>query len=83
MSNVRYEVESSRSAEAAAFAHVRSCVICSPNLLVLAEIISEYHLRRVMTDAHEKRLVEALKKFDEHGDTAPAHVLVSELFRPF
>lgn len=28
----------------------------------------------VMTDAHEKRLIEALKKVDELGDIAPAHV---------
>lgn len=27
-----------------------------------------------MTDAHEKRLIEALKKVDAHGDVAPAHV---------
>jgi len=27
-----------------------------------------------MTDAHEKRLIEALRKVDAHGDIAPAHV---------
>ena len=27
-----------------------------------------------MTDAHEIKLVEALKKVDLHGDVAPAHV---------
>jgi hypothetical protein len=27
-----------------------------------------------MTDAHEKRLIEALRKVDAHGDVAPAHV---------
>ena len=27
-----------------------------------------------MTDAQEKRLIEALKKVEEHGDVAPAHV---------
>jgi hypothetical protein len=45
-----------------------------PNLPVLAEILLKYHLRRVMMDAHEKRLIEALKKVDRHGDIAPAHV---------
>ena len=27
-----------------------------------------------MTDAQEKRLIEALRKVDAHGDVAPAHV---------
>jgi len=27
-----------------------------------------------MTDAQEKRLIEALRKVDAHGDIAPAHV---------
>jgi hypothetical protein len=27
-----------------------------------------------MTDAHENKLIEALKKVDVHGDVAPAHV---------
>jgi hypothetical protein len=27
-----------------------------------------------MTDAHEKRLIEALQKVDAHGDVAPPHV---------
>jgi hypothetical protein len=27
-----------------------------------------------MTDNHENRLIEALKKVDAHGDIAPAHV---------
>ncbi|MFY9627065.1 MAG: hypothetical protein WAK03_02785 [Methylocystis sp.] len=27
-----------------------------------------------MTDAHETKLVEALRKVDVHGDVAPAHV---------
>jgi hypothetical protein len=39
---------------------------------VLAEITFGHHVRG-MTDAQEKRLIEALKKVDEHGDIAPAH----------
>jgi hypothetical protein len=40
----------------------------------LAEIPIRYHVQTVMTDAHEKRLIEALRKVDAHGDFAPAHV---------
>ena len=40
----------------------------------LAEIPIRYHVQTVMTDAHEKRLIEALRKVDAHGDVAPAHV---------
>ena len=31
-------------------------------------------MRRMMIDAPEKRLIEALKSVDAHGDVAPAHV---------
>jgi hypothetical protein len=34
----------------------------------------EYHVKHVMIDALEKRLIEALKSVDAHGDVAPAHV---------
>jgi len=34
----------------------------------------KYHLRTVMIDALEKRLIEALKTVDAQGDVAPAHV---------
>ena len=40
----------------------------------LAEIPIRYHVQTVMTDAQEKRLIEALRKVDAHGDVAPAHV---------
>ena len=33
-----------------------------------------YHMKHVAIDALEKRLVEALKSVDAHGDVAPAHV---------
>ena len=33
-----------------------------------------YHLKHMMIDAREKRLIEALKSVDAHGDVAPAHV---------
>jgi hypothetical protein len=33
-----------------------------------------YLLKHTMTDALEKRLIEALKSVDAHGDVAPAHV---------
>jgi hypothetical protein len=33
-----------------------------------------YLLKHVMSDALEKRLIEALKSVDTHGDVAPAHV---------
>jgi hypothetical protein len=32
------------------------------------------HVWRKMTDTHETKLVEALRKVDVHGDVAPAHV---------
>ncbi len=32
------------------------------------------HVCPTMTDAHETKLVEALRKVDVHGDVAPAHV---------
>ena len=35
---------------------------------------STYLLKHMMTDALEKRLIEALKSVDAHGDVAPAHV---------
>ena len=44
---------------------------CSPTL---AQTSREYHLRNVMIDALEKRLIEALKSVDAQGDVAPAHV---------
>jgi hypothetical protein len=44
---------------------------CSPTL---AQTSRKYHLRTVMIDALEKRLIEALKSVDAHGDVAPAHV---------
>jgi len=31
-------------------------------------------LKHMMSDALEKRLIEALKSVDAHGDVAPAHV---------
>ena len=40
----------------------------------LAEIRVHYHVQTVMTNAQEKRLIEALRKVDAHGDVAPAHV---------
>jgi hypothetical protein len=33
-----------------------------------------YHMKHMAIDALEKRLVEALKSVDAHGDVAPAHV---------
>jgi hypothetical protein len=33
-----------------------------------------YHKKHMIIDALEKRLVEALKSVDAHGDVAPAHV---------
>ncbi len=33
-----------------------------------------YHMKHMIIDALEKRLVEALKSVDAHGDVAPAHV---------
>ena len=33
-----------------------------------------YHMKDMIIDALEKRLVEALKSVDAHGDVAPAHV---------
>ncbi len=33
-----------------------------------------YHMRHMAIDALEKRLVEAPKSVDAHGDVAPAHV---------
>ena len=40
----------------------------------LAEIRVHYHVQTVMTNAQEKRLIEALRKVDAHGDVAPGHV---------
>ena len=40
----------------------------------LAEISIRHHVRTAMTDAHENKLIEALRKVDVHGDVAPAHV---------
>ena len=33
-----------------------------------------YHMKHMIIDALEKRLIEALKSVDAHGDVAPAHV---------
>ena len=35
-----------------------------------------YLLKPMMIDALEKRLIEALKSVDAHGDVAPAHVMI-------
>src|SRR5271165_1759467 len=40
----------------------------------LAQASRRYHLKHVMIDALEKRMIEALKSVDAHGDVAPAHV---------
>ena len=40
----------------------------------LATATQVYHLNHMMIDALEKRLIEALKSVDAHGDVAPAHV---------
>ena len=40
----------------------------------LAEIRVHYHVQTAMTNAQEKRLIEALRKVDAHGDVAPGHV---------
>jgi len=40
----------------------------------LAQASQRYLLKHMMIDALEKRLVEALKSVDAHGDVAPAHV---------
>jgi hypothetical protein len=40
----------------------------------LAQTSREYHMKHVMIDALEKRLIAALKSVDAHGDVAPAHV---------
>ena len=40
----------------------------------LAQASRRYHLKHVMIDALEKRMIEALKRVDAHGDVAPAHV---------
>ena len=40
----------------------------------LATATQLYHLKHMMIDALEKRLIEALKNVDEHGDVAPHHV---------
>jgi hypothetical protein len=34
----------------------------------------DYHLKHMMTDALEKRMIEALKSVHARGDVAPAHV---------
>jgi hypothetical protein len=44
-------------------AFTKPCTATQPNLL-----------KHVMSDAIEKRLIEALKSVDAHGDVAPAHV---------
>jgi hypothetical protein len=41
---------------------------------VLQQATRLYHLKHMMIDALEKRLIEALKSVDVHGDVAPAHV---------
>lgn len=41
---------------------------------VLAESCFDHHLRSTMTDIREKRLIEALRKVEVHGDVAPGHV---------
>ena len=40
----------------------------------LAQASRCYHLKHVMIDALEKRIIEALKSVEAHGDVAPAHV---------
>jgi hypothetical protein len=40
----------------------------------LAQASRRYHLKHVTVDALEKRLIEALKSVEAHGDVAPAHV---------
>ncbi len=42
--------------------------------MFISEANREYHVKHVMIDALEKRLIEALKSVDAHGDVAPAHV---------
>jgi hypothetical protein len=40
----------------------------------LAETSRRKHVKPEMIDALEKRLIEALKRVEAHGDVAPAHV---------
>ena len=40
----------------------------------LAETTRRKHVKPEMIDALEKRLIEALKRVEAHGDVAPAHV---------
>jgi hypothetical protein len=40
----------------------------------LAQASRRDHLKHVMIDALEKRMIEALKSVEAHGDVAPAHV---------
>ena len=40
----------------------------------LAQASRRYHLKHVMIDALEKRMIEALKSVEAQGDVAPAHV---------
>jgi hypothetical protein len=42
--------------------------------LALQQATRLYHKKHMIIDALEKRLVEALKSVDAHGDVAPAHV---------
>jgi hypothetical protein len=39
----------------------------------LAHRADGIYFERIMIDAPEKRLIEALKNVDAHGDVAPAH----------
>ena len=40
----------------------------------MQQAIRLYHMKHMMIDGLEKRLIEALKSVDAHGDVAPAHV---------
>jgi hypothetical protein len=40
----------------------------------LAQASRRYHLKHMMVDVFEKRLIEALKRVEADGDVAPAHV---------
>jgi len=62
------------SADRPGGASARRALLQAPRGKDLAGDAVWRHVRSKMTDTHETKLVEALRKVDVHGDVAPAHV---------
>lgn len=57
-----------------AFPGVANILQTVRKLVRVAQASRRYHLKDVMIEALEKRMIEALKSVEAHGDVGPAHV---------